>query len=125
VKFETWITIRVSVAVRESLTQVRPLDAAVDATVQKVRDHGIELLTPEARRPSNARRLSETAVTRSDWSIENATISEYDGSFPTERDVGPVQRRHHTWHVRLTAGGEHLPSEEMPQSRAERRSARG
>ena len=29
------------------------------------------------------RRLSDTAVTPSDWSIENATVSEYDGSLPS------------------------------------------
>ncbi len=31
----------------------------------------------------DARRLADTAVTASDRSIENATISEYDGSLPT------------------------------------------
>ena len=38
--------------------------------------------TPSSRQVA-ARRLSDTAVTPSDCSIENATISEYDGSLPT------------------------------------------
>ena len=44
-------------------------------------------------------RLSDTAVTPSDCSIENATVSEYERIAADQRDVGAVQRRDHLRHA--------------------------
>ena len=56
----------------------------------------------------SALRLSDTAVTPSDWSIEKATVSEYDGIAADERDVGAVQRRHDARH-RAARCGDDVP----------------
>ena len=66
----------------------------------------------------------DTAVTRSDCSIEKATISEYDGSLPTSVMSVPCS-------VVTTRGAlppcapTHLPRQERRRSRAASRSARG
>ena len=58
------------------------------------------------------RRLSDTAVTRFDCSIEKATISEYDVITADERDVGAVQRRDHARHPPVAGRGQHLLRQE-------------
>ena len=73
----------------------------------------------------SARRLSDTAVTPSDCSIENATVSEYEGSLPTSVMSVPCSV--------VTTCGARAPSRSTRgsarpgtrRSRAARRSARG
>ena len=54
---------------------------------------------PERACTCRRSRLSDTAVTPSDWSMQNATVSRVRRIAADQRDVGAVQRRHDLRHA--------------------------
>ena len=93
--------------------------AGGEIAVEEVGDHFDVARSAELATRVASRRLSDTAVTPSDCSIENATISEIRRIAADQRDVRSVKRRHDLRHGRDRLDAEHLLRQLARRSRAE------